>query len=90
MIIVNFENVDKNLCVICSEPTVTNKLKLTCGDNCHDKFVEFCEWQYGISKRVVDQTTGISYKVPTRDIVEKGLKWKDLVNYPRWEEQEIV
>ena len=88
MIIVNLQNADKNLCVICDKPTIANKM--TCSDNCHEKFIEFCEGQYGISKKVVDQTTGISYKVPTRDIVEKGLKWKDLTKYPRWEEVEVT
>ena len=87
LITVNFENADKNLCVICDTPTITGKM--TCSDLCHEKFIEFCEGQYGISKKVVDQTTGISYKVPTKDIVEKGLKWKDLAKYPRWEENEI-
>lgn len=83
MITVNFVNVDKNLCIICDKPTITNKM--TCSDDCHEMFVEFCEEQYGITKKVIDQTTGISYKVPTRDIIEKGLKWEDLPKYPRWE-----
>lgn len=88
MIVVNFENADKNLCVICDKHTITGKM--TCSDDCHEKFVEFCEGQYGISKKVVDQTTGISYKVPTRDIIEKGLKWKDLTNYPRWKKMRLL
>lgn len=88
MIVVNFENADKNLCVICDKPTIT--CKITCSDDCHEKFVEFCEAQYGTSKNVVDQTTGVSYKVPTRDIIEKGLKWEDLTNYPLWEENEVA
>jgi hypothetical protein len=88
MIAVNFENADKNLCVICDEPTITGKM--TCCGGCHEKFVEFCAGQYGASKKVTDQTTGISYNVPTRDLIEKGLKWKDLHNYPQWEENEVV
>jgi len=24
--------------------------------------------------------------VPTRDIIEKGIKWRELNQYPRWEE----
>ncbi len=88
MIAVNFENADKNLCVICDKPTITGKL--TCCENCHEKFVEFCERQYGISKNVTDQTTGISYKVPTRDIIEKGLRGEDLTRYPLWEDSEAT
>jgi CRISPR/Cas system-associated protein Cas10 (large subunit of type III CRISPR-Cas system) len=88
MIVVNFENANKNRCVICDKPTITGKM--TCCEYCHEKFVEFCEGQYGISKKVVDQTTGISYKVPTKDIIEKGLKWEDLTKYPLWEKNEVA
>ena len=88
MITINFENANKNLCVICGKYTITGKM--TCSNDCHKKFIEFCEVQYGISKKVVDQTTGIAYKVPTKDIIEKGLKWKDLVKYPHWEENDAV
>lgn len=83
MVTINFENADKNLCVICDKSTIAGKM--TCSDTCHEKFIEFCEEQYGVSKKVVDQTTGMAYKVPTRDIVEKGLKWEALTKYPRWE-----
>ena len=88
MITINFENSDKGLCIICDRPTIIGRM--TCSDSCHEKFIEFCEEQYGVSKNVVDQTTGITYKVPTRDIVERGLKWKDLAKYPRLEENEVV
>jgi len=88
IIIVNFENVNNNLCVICDKPTIIGKM--TCCDICHEKFVEFCERQYGISKKVTDQTTGISYKVPTRDIIEIGLKWENLTKYPRWKETDTI
>lgn len=79
-----FENTNKNLCVVCDRHTITGKM--TCSSICHEKFVEFCEKEYGVSKMVTDITTGITYVVPTRDIVEKGLKWEDLPNYPRYEE----
>lgn len=88
MITVNFENANKNLCVICDKPVITGKM--TCSDPCHEKFIEFCEVQYGASKKVIDQTTGIAYRVSTRDIVEKGLKWVDLPKYPQWEEDVVV
>ena len=88
MITVNLENADKNICVICDKPTITGRM--TCSDSCHKRFIKFCEGQYGVIKKVVDQTTGISYKVPTKDIVEKGLKWEDLTKYPRLEENEVA
>ena len=85
---INLQNIDKNLCMICDKHTI--KGRMTCSADCHEKFVEFCEEQYGISKKVIDETTGISYKVPTRDIIEKGLKWEDLTDYHLWEENEVT
>lgn len=38
---INLQNIDKNLCVICGEPTIA--VKMTCSEGCHEKFVEFCE-----------------------------------------------
>lgn len=83
---VKLENADKGLCVACDKHIT--KGRMTCSENCHEEFVKFCEEQYGATKKVVDNTTGISYNVPTRDIVEKGLKWEDLHNYPRCENGE--
>ena len=42
--------------------------------------------KFGEYKKIIDQETGIAYKVPTIDILTKGLNYKDLPNYPRWEE----
>ena len=42
--------------------------------------------KFGYFKKVVDQKTGIAYKVPTRIIITEGLDYKDLPKYPRWEE----
>jgi hypothetical protein len=41
---------------------------------------------YGEYKRVVDQKTGITFKVPTRDIITKGISYEDLPKYPRLED----
>lgn len=81
-----FENKDKDLCVMCEEPVI--KDRMTCSKKCHEEFIEFCEKKFGVMKKVVDNTTGIAYHIPTRDIIEKGLAWKDLVKYPIWEEFE--
>lgn len=88
---VKLENADKGLCVICDKPTeefAPFKNKMTCSEDCHEKFVKFCEEQFGTTKKVVDSTTDITYRVPTREIVENGLKWEELPKYPRWEENE--
>ncbi len=84
---VNFQNIDIGLCVICGNPTIVGRI--TDSEECHEKFVKFCEEEFGDVKKVVDGTTDITYKVSTRDIIEKGLKWEDLVNYPLWNEGDI-
>lgn len=82
-----FDNVGSGLCIICSMPiTITGKM--TCSEKCHNEFVNFGIKKFGIAKKIVDVTTGIAYKVPTKDIIEKGLSWKDLTRYPLWEEKE--
>ncbi len=60
---------------------------LTCGDDCHEKAVDFIESQVGHYKKVVDAESGNVYKVPVRDIIELGLKQQDLKNYPPWDEE---
>lgn len=52
----------------------------TCSDACHEKFGEF--------KKVVDKETGIAYRVPTKFILERGLKYKDLKQFPEWKESD--
>ncbi len=37
---------------------------------------------------MVDTVTGKAHRVPTRDIIEKGLKYRDLKNYPEWRDDE--
>ena len=40
--------------------------------------------EHGLFKKVVDIESGIAYKIPTRLIIEEGLRQKDLKNYPTW------
>jgi len=42
--------------------------------------------QFGEFKKVVRMTTGEAFKVPTRDIIEKGIREQDLDQYPKWED----
>lgn len=83
-----FENVDKGLCVMCGERAI--KGKITCREECHEEFIKSCEDKFGIVKKVTDITTGISYKVPTRNIIEEGLIWRNLSKYPEWNENEVA
>ena len=82
-----FDNSGKGLCIICSLPT-TIACRMTCSEKCHNEFIKLGEEKFGITKKVSDAATGISYKVPTRDIIEKGLAWRDLTKYPVWKEDE--
>jgi ribosomal protein S27AE len=58
---------------------------ITCSPVCHEEFVIAAEKEFGMFKKVVDGTTNIAYKIPTRDIVEKGLVCADLPRYPVWD-----
>jgi len=71
-------------CVICDQPYEPGR-EMTCGDECHEELARRLIMQFGEFKRVVRQSTGVAYKVPTRDIIENGLKEADLDRYPLWE-----
>ena len=42
--------------------------------------------RFGEFKKVTRMSTGVAYKVPTRDILVKGIREQDLDRYPLWEE----
>lgn len=71
-------------CVICGKQCPL--YLITCCDEHHEQLIYELEQEYGVFKKVTDSTTGKSYKVPTRDIVEVGLKWADLKKYEEWSE----
>ena len=83
---VDFSNERRGLCVACGQmpPGPTNKL--TCSQECHDALVTHLEGKFGTHKIVVRQATGEEFLVPTRDIIEQGLREQDLDRYPRWVE----
>ena len=70
-------------CVICGRTYILG-YQLTCSRECHEKLIEILEKKFGKYKKVVDAETGKVYKVPLRDIIEKGLKHEELKNYPLW------
>ncbi len=72
-------------CWICgNDVNITGKV--TCSQPCHEKLVELLESKFGKFKKIVRMTTGEAFKVPTRDIIEKGIKEQELDKYPKWEE----
>ena len=42
---------------------------------------------FGEYKKVVDQETCVGYRVPTRNIITKGLRQKELHQYPIWKDE---
>jgi len=73
----------QHVCVICCKAYVGGRL-YTCSEACHKRFVGLLVEEFGEHKRVVDAETGKAYRVPMRDIIEKGLRHADLVKYPEW------
>lgn len=71
------------ICVICGN-FYTDGREMTCSQPCHDELVERLIAQFGEFKKVVRMTTGEAFKVPTRDIIEGGVREQDLDLYPRW------
>jgi hypothetical protein len=74
-------------CIICHDKKVlVPGYTLTCSSECHEKLVKQIEKEFGEFKKVTDAISGISYKVPTRYIIEKGVKQSELSNFPVWED----
>lgn len=73
-------------CLVCQQPYDRGR-ELTCSEQCHVKLVRRLVAEFGEFKKVVRQSTGIAYKVPTRDIIKKGIREQDLDRYLLWEEK---
>ena len=69
---------------VCCDFDVEINNKITCSDFCHDKYIEKKIEQDGLFKKVVDLTSGITYRVPTKLMIEEGLIQEDLKNFPIW------
>lgn len=74
-----------NKCIICQQIYDRGR-GLTCSDECHEELVRRLVAEFGEFKKVIRLSTGVAYKVPTRDIIEKGLMEEELARYPLWEE----
>ncbi len=72
-------------CVVCGKQYLRGRQQ-TCSDVCHEELVKRLVARFGPFKRIVRVSTGVAYKVPTRDLIEKGLREQDLDQYPTWEE----
>ncbi|MDD4984896.1 MAG: hypothetical protein PHQ43_03765 [Dehalococcoidales bacterium] len=73
-------------CAICGSAYDRGR-EMTCSDTCHEELVKRLIAEFGEFKQMVRANTGIAYRVPTRDIIEKGIREQDLGRYPKWEEE---
>ena len=73
----------KGECLICGDPVTGDRL--TCGKfECHEVLVQATINTFGEFKKIVRVSTGEAFKVPTRDLIELGVKEQDLDRYPAW------
>jgi hypothetical protein len=80
-----------DICVVCGkeyEPAENVIVQLTCSKECHDKLVESFIARFGEYKKVIRAGTGEAFRVPIRDIIEKGISEQTLDKYPKWKEEE--
>lgn len=69
-------------CVICGTPYFGGR-QFTCSDACHEEMVNRLITKIGEFKIVVRTSTGEAFKVPTRAIIEKGIREQELDRYPK-------
>jgi len=74
-------------CLVCLKPYEGGR-ELTCSDECHQVLASRLIAEFGEFKKVVRASTGVAYRVPTRDIIERGLREQDLDQYPLWEDKD--
>lgn len=55
---------------------------ITCSQECHDKLVVVWEKTFGMDRILVDGVTGKKYRVPIRRIIERGIKYEELSQFP--------
>ncbi len=73
------------ICPACEKdlpPIGTRTRQLTCDDVCHRVWIERLIAAYGETRRIVDLSTGKTHLVPTRVILEQGVKGSDVSTYP--------
>lgn len=75
------------ICIVCGKAHTTGRI-YTCSERCHKKFIDAMVKKFGEHKKIVDATTNKAYKVPTRVILENGLKHSDLPKFPEWKQTE--
>lgn len=57
-------------------------------DQGHECIIQEYIARFGEYKKIVRMSTGVAYKVPTRIIIEQGIREQDLDQFPLWEGDE--
>lgn len=70
----------------CNYDIYIGGMQITCSAKCHSELIEIMEAQFGKYKKITDATTNISYRIPTRDVIENGVTQQDLQKYPVWKD----
>ncbi len=70
-------------CYVCGSYYEAGR-EMTCSQPCHDELVARLVAKFGEFKKVVRQSTGEVFKVPTIDIIEHGIREQELDKYPQW------
>lgn len=68
----------------CCNADIRMNQRITCGEDCHEVFVESSIIENGTHKKIVDIESGVAYRVPTRLIIERGIQYEDLKGFPVW------
>ena len=69
----------------CCQDEVDDHQNITCSELCHYRFVKKMLEEFGEYKKITDTNSGKSYKVPTKLIIEEGVRQEQLKNFPLWE-----
>ena len=73
------------ICLICQKRYRQGR-EATCSDECHAELCRRIVDRHGEFRQVTCMSTGVSYRVPTMEILEKGIRGEELDRYPPWEE----
>jgi len=57
--------------------------QFTCSADCHRIWIDSIVAEVGETRVVTDAVTGVSYRVPTRHILERGISRRQLAQFPR-------
>lgn len=76
---------EMGVCPVCAAdlpPPDTRRYACTCDAACHRIWIDSLVARFGDTRAITDGETGKVYQVPTREILERGIRYADLAGYP--------